>query len=55
MKLYSIDILTVSHIDIQTELGTILGEILTYIILCKSIGHAINQLFDSSGIIEYLV
>ena len=45
MKLYSIYLPTVSHIDIQATLGTVLDDLFTYIIPWKLIGHAIDQNF----------
>ena len=52
MILYSIDILTVSHIDIQTSLVTILDYLSAYIIPWKLKGHTIYQLFDSTGVMD---
>ena len=55
MKLYSIAIPTVSHIDSQMALGTILDDLFPYIIPWKLIGHPIDQLFESTGSMDDLV
>ena len=54
MKIYSIYLLTVSHIDSQAALGTILDDLLNYIIIWKFIEHTIDQLFDSTDAMDYL-
>ena len=46
MKFYSIYIPSVSHIDSQTVLGTILDHLLSYRILRKLRRHATEQLFN---------
>ena len=43
MKWYSIYLPTISKIGSQTSLGTILDDLLTYIIQWKLIGHAISK------------
>ena len=55
MKTYSISIPTVSHIDIRTAPGTILYYLLPYIIPWKLIGCTIDQLFDSTGVMDDIV
>ena len=55
MKFYSIDITPVSHIDIQTELDTMLYVLLTYTISLEIIGRSIDQLFDFTGFMDDLV
>ena len=50
IKLYSIAILTISHIDSQVSLGTILDYLLLYTIPWKLRGHGIYQLFYSTGV-----
>ena len=55
MKFYSIVITPVSHIDIQTELDTMLYVLLTYTISLEIIGRSIDQLFDFTGFMDDLV
>ena len=55
MKFYYINIPTVSHIDSQTSLETILDHLLLYIIPCKTRGHSIDHIFDSYNIMNDLV
>ena len=55
MKLYSIYLPTVSHIDIQATLGTVLDDLFTYIIPWKLIGHAIDQNFWSTSVTDDIV
>ena len=52
MKLYSIAILNASHIDSQMTFGTILYELLPYIVPQKLQGHAIDPLFESTGVMD---
>ena len=55
MKLYSIAIPTVSHIDNKTALVTIVYDLLSYIIPRKLRGNEIYQIFDSTGIMVNIV
>ena len=55
MKNHPIDKATISQIDSQTALGAILDDLLPYIIPYKLRGYSIEQLYDSTGVMDYIV
>ena len=55
MDLYSIYPPPISHIDIKTELGTILDKVFHHTILWKLRGNEIDIIFDSDNVMDEVV